>query len=559
MSLRFVRLICGLGIAICLSSVSLHGAEWQQSESTSKTSVPRLIVFNGTLRDSTGQPRAGSGGLRFALYKEQEGGAPLWAEIQNVEVDEQGRYAVLLGAATSDGLPIDLFTSTETRWLGVQPNGIGEREQARILMVSVPYALKAADADTLGGRPLSSFVLTDPGASTGSTSNGVKGVDGPLVSAVSGTGTANKVPKWVDAAGTLGDSVIAESSDNVGIGTVSPLSPLQVAGTATFGRGGTSAGNVGAVQIAGFDFGPSPAPISGRLIFGTDGSGWKFGIARNQLGSIKDLLTVGDDGKVGIGTSSPASPLQVAGSATFGIGGANPARIGNVQIAGYEFGIGGLQAPVSGRVIFGTDGSGWKFAIAKNQSGSIQDLLTIGDEGKVGIGTSSPTANLEVVGTLKATAFVGSGAGLTNVGDITSVTAGTGLTGGAAAGDATLALSSSSRARAITYLGGCDTCSILADTDDQRTIYVNILGPATIDSVTCFSDAGTPSIMLQRDDGTPSNILSSPLACSPSGATTSSFAGLENGLNLNDRLDFVMLSAGGTAKRVTVIIKTTLN
>src|SRR3990170_1578308 len=37
-------------------------------------------------------------------------------------------------------------------------------EQPRILLVSVPYALKAADAETLGGKPASAFVLarSDP-------------------------------------------------------------------------------------------------------------------------------------------------------------------------------------------------------------------------------------------------------------------------------------------------------------------------------------------------------------------------------------------------------------
>jgi hypothetical protein len=64
---------------------------------------------------------------------------------------------------------------------------------------------------------------------------------------------------------------------------------------------------------------------------------------------------------------------------------------------------------------------------------------------------------------------------------------------------------------------------------------------------------------LQRDDGTPTNILSADLICSPTGATTTAFAVSENVLNLNDKLDFVVVSAGGTAKRVTLAIKATLN
>lgn len=47
---------------------------------------------------------------------------------------------------------------TLARWLGVQVEG--RPEESRILLVAVPYALKAADADTLGGKPASAFVLS---------------------------------------------------------------------------------------------------------------------------------------------------------------------------------------------------------------------------------------------------------------------------------------------------------------------------------------------------------------------------------------------------------------
>src|SRR6185436_17694320 len=67
---------------------------------------------------------------------------------------------VLLGAVQR--VPQEIFTSSEARWLGIQR--IPEEEQPRILLAAVPYALKAADADTLGGKPLSAFVLAEPEA-----------------------------------------------------------------------------------------------------------------------------------------------------------------------------------------------------------------------------------------------------------------------------------------------------------------------------------------------------------------------------------------------------------
>src|SRR5207247_10960683 len=105
-------------------------------------------------------------------------------------------------------------------------------------------------------------------------------------------------------------------------------------------------------------------------------------------------------------------------------------------------------------------------------------------------------------------------------------------------------------------LAGCDTCYALADTNIQRAIYVNVIGAMTINSVTCFSDTGTGSINLQRDDGSPANILSGTLSCN--GIPTTGFTVGENVLALNDKVDFLMVSASG-AKRMTVVIKTTIN
>src|SRR5258708_9129691 len=84
--------------------------------------VPRLVKFVGVFKDEQGKARTGVVGVTFAIYKDQEGGAALWVETQNVELDEQGRYTVLLGSTKSEGLPLELFITGEPRWLGVQVN-----------------------------------------------------------------------------------------------------------------------------------------------------------------------------------------------------------------------------------------------------------------------------------------------------------------------------------------------------------------------------------------------------------------------------------------------------
>jgi len=203
---------------------------------TSGASAPRLVKFSGVLKDVSGQPLSGVLGVTFALYKDQQGGTPLWLETQNLQLDSQGNYGVLLGSTISGGMPLDLFASGESRWLGVAAQLPGEVEQPRVLLVSVPYALKAADADTLGGQPLSAFVLADPAAgdSLKAGTESLQSVDSPGISAIKnrfhtnnaslgGSSAINSLAKWLDSGGAIGNSAVYENNGMVGIGTANPL------------------------------------------------------------------------------------------------------------------------------------------------------------------------------------------------------------------------------------------------------------------------------------------------------------------------------------------------
>lgn len=131
------------------------------------TSVPQLVHYTGTLTGASGKPVTETASITFVIYSEPTGGEALWMETQEIHPDGTGHYAVELGAA-SQGLPADLFTTTEARWLAIQAPG--ELETARQRLVSVPYALKAGDAETLGGLPLSAFVLAKDNKTPGAES-----------------------------------------------------------------------------------------------------------------------------------------------------------------------------------------------------------------------------------------------------------------------------------------------------------------------------------------------------------------------------------------------------
>jgi hypothetical protein len=330
--------------------------------------VPRLIKLSGSLKTPTGDWLTGVHGLTLALYKEQQGGSPVWLESQNVELDEQGRYAVLLGATKSEGVPVDLFTADEPRWLGVQVQLPGYREEARVLLVSVPYALRAADAETLGGKPLSAFVQTDQAAagtvSSGVGASAVTESGGPRKAATT-SGTPGTLALFAGDSVSLSSSVATQSNGYIGIGTTSPSSLFHV------NNGDFTLSQTGTWPVV-FD----QSPISTFTI--TNGGAQR--------------LALDGSGNLGVGITTPSDLLHV-----------NNGRIRITRTGTWPV----LLDQSAGSTFTITNGGSARFAI----NGS----------GNVGIGTSSPNYLLDVAGninsssTVSASSFSGSGASLTNI------------------------------------------------------------------------------------------------------------------------------------------------
>jgi hypothetical protein len=152
--------------------------------------VPHFVKFNGALKDFAAVSPGRVVSIKFVVYASSAGGTPLWQEVQNVQVDPQGHYEVMLGSAGNEGIPLDLFSSGEPRWLGVLPLIPGQDELPRVLLVSVPYALQAENAQTLGGLPPSAFAKASTSAQVGSTPGGSEAA---LVGVVPLNGTGNGV------------------------------------------------------------------------------------------------------------------------------------------------------------------------------------------------------------------------------------------------------------------------------------------------------------------------------------------------------------------------------
>lgn len=226
----------GTFLSIATLFVALAAA--QQAAQTGTGTVPQLIPYSGIAKDVSGKPLSGVVGITFLLYQQEQGGSPLWLETQGVQADSRGHYSVQLGATLTNGVPNDLFVSGEARWLGIQI--AGQSEAARVMLLSVPYAMKAGDAQTLGGLPPSAFMLSAP-ASTGATaaasvaSTSSAAPSTPANVTTTG-GTVNAIPLFSTAT-NIQNSAIAQTGTGttarIGIGTATPAATLDVKGAAT--------------------------------------------------------------------------------------------------------------------------------------------------------------------------------------------------------------------------------------------------------------------------------------------------------------------------------------
>jgi hypothetical protein len=442
----------------------------QGAQTAAPAAVPRVITFTGVFQPADGQPPRAVETVTLALYAEPTGGVPLWQETQNVAVDAQGRYALLLGAMSADGIPPEVLTAG-ARWLGTTFDRPGEVERPRVQFTSVPYTLRAADAETLGGRPASAYLLA-PSATTGEDPT-TASATGPLTTTAAGpasaapapqalqSGTVNFLAKYFTTA-DVGSSTVFEHNGLVGIGTAAPFDSLHV-------RFNNTNGVVTGYAVQ--NLGNTAASYSGMLFYDQNNQLAQFqgfnnvtheyrinNIASNasinfMTGSLSRFL-VSPSGTIGIGTNfpSPSSNLDVS-NAVSGSGTTNvnvtthsanafgPAVIGRkargtesaptavlnndalLNLNAHGYGAAGFvdSAGISMRTSenWTPTAQGSYMSFSTTASGTTVPIprMTIGPSGNVGIGVFSSQANLEVsnsngasgAGMIFATSFTNAG------------------------------------------------------------------------------------------------------------------------------------------------------
>ena len=203
------------------------------------------------------------------------------------------------------------------------------------------------------------------------------------------------------------------SSDKVGIGTTSPSTVLEV-----------SSSGVNGVDISQS---ASNASQSGRLFFTTNTASEGFALFNangtfqmnsggipNDTSGTNRISIIGSSGFVGIGTTSPTCELQVgnyggAETPEIRVGGGTSSQIqlntSNATGSFAQVGFGGSQyasSNTAGKIKYTHTSQTSPWLDVMSFRVNYSDRMVINGSGSVGIGTTSPSRTLHVVGTLRA-------------------------------------------------------------------------------------------------------------------------------------------------------------
>lgn len=324
-----------------------------------------------------------------------------------------------------------------TNQLSVKAGGITNTEISALATIDWGKISKigAAPAD-VGAAPVGRNISTGTGllgggnlsadrtlsVDVGTTANKIVQLDTsgrlPAVDGSQLTNLGTNLGKWADATGG-----IQYSTGNVGIGTSTPATKLEVRTTtqdasASALRLTSSDGTFGVGQELQMDFNQN-ATVTSRMAMNYFAPDWGFNFyGFNAVLNPTPIVSMRGNGNVGIGTTNPLVKLHVQGSANADVGNylINTDDTGNTSRAivmvgtastGYRYGYlshhgAGYTASGAAKprttLLAGPDTGGLNL-MANYGIGfwsGATETMKIDSSGQVGIGTSTPTAALEV-------------------------------------------------------------------------------------------------------------------------------------------------------------------
>jgi hypothetical protein len=268
----------------------------------------------------------------------------------------------------------------------------GTNQNIRLVPSGTGIVQSLGSFDVQGAATFTSSVTASSLIKSGGTAAQYLMADGSvstLTNPVTGTGTTNYVPKFTSAS-AIGNSQIFDNGTNVGIGTTAPVGSLNIS------KNSTVDGLSQAITISS-----SSVPTQRMNLGYVPGSNYSFIDTINYgINNTNQALSLQPSGgKVGIGTTSPIAPLTVL-SASTGYSSDSQIKISDGSTSYY----GGLSFDDAGSTRLSVrnsyDGTGsiigFGFGSSADKVQIIDGTGLIVNEGKVGIGTTSPVSILHI-------------------------------------------------------------------------------------------------------------------------------------------------------------------